>query len=83
MPPGAVYFVSPFVMASIPDCLIFSGVSKSGSPAPNPMTSIPCAFSALAFAVIVTVADGFSFLANFDNCINSYLVFVLSIIVFI
>ena len=34
-----------------------SGVGKSGSPAPNPMTFSPCAFSALALASTASVAD--------------------------
>ena len=34
-----------------------SGVGKSGSPAPKPMTFSPCAFSALALASTARVAD--------------------------
>src|SRR4051812_36239747 len=34
-----------------------AGVGKSGSPAPNPMTSRPAAFIALAFASTARVAD--------------------------
>src|SRR4051794_2080422 len=34
-----------------------AGVGKSGSPAPNPMTFSPAAFSALAFASTASVAD--------------------------
>ena len=30
-------------------CLMLSGVSKSGSPAPRPITSLPAAFNSLAF----------------------------------
>ena len=39
--------------------LILFGVSKSGSPAPNPITSFPAAFSSLAFWVTAIVGDGF------------------------
>ena len=35
-----------------------SGVGKSGSPAPKPITSTPAAFSALALASTARVADG-------------------------
>ena len=48
MPSTAVYFVSPRLIASIAACLMLSGVSKSGSPAPRPMTSKPAAFSSRA-----------------------------------
>src|SRR4030066_467835 len=37
---------------------MWSGVSKSGSPAPNPTTSIPWAFIALALLVMANVGDG-------------------------
>jgi len=43
--------------------MILSGVLKSGSPAPNPMISLPCAFISLAFAVMARVMDGASFFA--------------------
>ena len=36
---------------------MWSGVGKSGSPAPKPMTSSPAAFSALALASTASVAD--------------------------
>src|SRR5262249_52343321 len=36
---------------------MWSGVGKSGSPAPKPMTSTPPAFSALALASTASVAD--------------------------
>ena len=42
-------------------CLIFSGVSKSGSPAPNPITSFPAAFNSLAFWVTAIVGEGLIF----------------------
>ena len=37
---------------------MLSGVSKSGSPAPSPMTSRPAAFSARALSVTAMVAEG-------------------------
>src|SRR5215472_17248185 len=41
-------------------CLMCSGVSKSGSPAPKPQTSIPSAFIAFALLSIESVSDGVS-----------------------
>ena len=38
--------------------LIGSGVSKSGSPTPNPMTLIPRAFISFAFPSIAIVGEG-------------------------
>ena len=49
VPSTAVYFVSPFLMALIAAFLILFGVSKSGSPAPRPITSFPAALNSLAF----------------------------------
>ena len=49
-PDNAVeYFVSPSLIAFIAACLMLSGVSKSGSPAPRPIISLPDAFNSLAF----------------------------------
>ena len=45
-------------IALIAACLMLSGVSKSGSPAPRPMTSRPAAFSARALSVTAIVGDG-------------------------
>src|SRR5262245_20567777 len=58
MPSTAVYFVSPRLIASTAACLILSGVSKSGSPAPRPMTSRPAALSSRALVVTAMVGDG-------------------------
>src|SRR5438552_3745364 len=60
MPPTSVYLVLPSLIALIAACLTFSGVSKSGSPAPRPMTLRPAAFSARALSVTAIVADGFT-----------------------
>ena len=49
VPSTAVYLVSPLLIALIAAFLILSGVSKSGSPAPSPITSFPAALSSLAF----------------------------------
>ena len=38
---------------------MLSGVSKSGSPAPKPITSLPAARISLAFVVTAIVGDGF------------------------
>ncbi len=67
MPDAGVYFVNPLFIASIAASQIFSGVSKSGSPAPNPTTSLPCAFNSFALAVIARVDDGFTAAAFLDN----------------
>ena len=52
------YFVFPSVRALIAACLMCSGVSKSGCPAPMAQTFSPAAFRASAFAVIARVCDG-------------------------
>ena len=49
VPSTAVYFVSPLLIALIAAFFIFSGVSKSGSPAPKAITSFPAALNSLAF----------------------------------
>src|SRR6516225_3252661 len=59
MPSTAVYFDAlPSRIALIAASLMLSGVSKSGSPAPNPMTLRPAALSARALSVTAMVADG-------------------------
>src|ERR1700739_3848948 len=58
MPPTSVYLVLPSLIALIAASLTLSGVSKSGSPAPRPMTLRPPAFSARALSVTAIVADG-------------------------
>src|SRR6185312_13083347 len=45
-------------MASTPACAMCRGVSKSGSPAPSPMTSWPSAFRRAARAVTASVGEG-------------------------
>src|SRR5437764_12093358 len=60
MPATSVYFVCPRRIAWTAASLMRSGVSKSGSPAPNEMTSTPCARSALALACTASVEDGAS-----------------------
>ena len=66
MPAEAVYFVSPLASASAAAALMCSGVSKSGSPAPKPITSMPCACIALNLAVMASVGEGAAFLARSD-----------------
>ena len=57
--PGAgAYLVLPCASASAQAALINSGVSKSGSPAPNPQTSSPAALRALALASTARVGEG-------------------------
>src|SRR6266849_2361532 len=58
MPPTSVYFVWPRFMAWIAASLMRSGVSKSGSPAPNEITFTPRARSSLALAWTARVDDG-------------------------
>src|SRR3954468_218528 len=58
-PSTAVYFEAlPLSIALIAAFLMLSGVSKSGSPAPRPITSRPAAFSARALSVTAMVAEG-------------------------
>src|SRR5213593_3477896 len=60
MPPTSVYLVWPLSSARIAASLIRRGVSKSGSPAPNEITSMPWARMALARACMARVGDGAS-----------------------
>ena len=60
MPSGAVYFVSPRSIAAMAARFMFSGVSKSGSPAPRAITSRPAARNSRASWVTATVGDGFT-----------------------
>ena len=52
VPEAGVYFVNPDLIAAIAASLIFSGVLKSGSPAPNSYYINSPAFNSFAFAVI-------------------------------
>ena len=59
MPSTAVYFEArPLSIALIAACLMLSGVSKSGSPAPSPIMSRPACLSARALSVTAMVGDG-------------------------
>src|SRR3546814_6210383 len=58
MPAGGAYFVLPSCIALIAACLIGSGVSKSGSPAPSAMMSRPARFNSAALVVTAMVGDG-------------------------
>src|SRR5215471_18027655 len=59
MPSTLVYLDErPSRIALIAASLMLSGVSKSGSPAPRPMTSRPANLSARALSVTAMVADG-------------------------
>src|SRR5882672_3216274 len=54
-----VYFEAlPLSMHLIAARLMLSGVSKSGSPAPRPITLRPAAFNARALSVTAMVAEG-------------------------
>ncbi len=56
-------------MALIAAALIFSGVSKSGSPAPRPIISFPAARISAALAVIARVGDGLTALSRSESLI--------------
>src|SRR5215208_3489185 len=57
MPLAAVYFVRPARIALSAASLMFSGVSKSGSPAPKSQTFTPAARKASAACIAAIVAD--------------------------
>src|SRR5687767_238155 len=52
-----VYLVWPLSSAALAASLMNAGVSKSGSPAPKPTTSIPAFFMALALALTARVIE--------------------------
>ena len=58
VPSTAVYLVSPASIARLAASLMFCGVSKSGSPALKPITSLPAAFSSFALSDMAMVGDG-------------------------
>src|SRR5688572_32424152 len=65
MPSTAVYLdARPLSMALTAACLILSGVSKSGSPTPSPITLRPAAFSTRALSVTAMVAEGLTRLSK-------------------
>ena len=55
-----------YFIADIAASLINDGVSKSGSPAPKPITSFPAALNSLAFCVTAIVGDGFILFKLFE-----------------
>src|SRR5258706_12485878 len=59
MPAVAVYLVLPARIAVAAACLIFSGVSKSSSPAPKSHTFAPVPRSASAACMAGSVDEGF------------------------
>src|SRR5437763_901917 len=75
MPALGVYLVNPACNASIAAALMCSGVSKSGSPAPKPHTSMPSAFIAFALLSIESVSEGVSWAARSE--ISMSVLFVL------
>jgi len=58
MPATGVYLVRPSAIARQAASFTCAGVSKSGSPAPNPTTSFPARRSAFALASMARVCDG-------------------------
>src|SRR4051794_27310381 len=59
MPSTAVYLEArPLSIAFMAACLMLSGVSKSGSPAPRPIPFLPACLSARALSVTAMVGDG-------------------------
>ncbi len=71
VPPTGVYFVNPSLIALIAASLIFSGVSKSGSPTPKFMTSTPPALRDFTLASSESVGEGLIDNALFDSLIVS------------
>src|SRR4051794_29816772 len=61
VPETGVYLMTPLSSARTAACLMLSGVSKSGSPTPNAITSTPLALSAAARALTARVSDGWIF----------------------
>src|SRR4051812_747810 len=58
VPPAAVYLAKPFCIAAIAASLMCCGVSKSGSPAPIEITSLPSDFRRAALAETARVGEG-------------------------
>src|SRR5580700_10229154 len=71
MPELGVYLVNPASRDAIAAALMCSGVSKSGSPAPKPQTSIPSDFIALALLSIERVREGVKLEALEESCIRT------------
>src|SRR5580700_1557023 len=69
IPELGVYLVNPASRDAMAAALMCSGVSKSGSPAPKPQTSIPSDFIALALLSIERVRDGVKVEALEESCI--------------
>src|ERR1044072_918963 len=69
MPALAVYFVRPASIALSAACLMLSGVSKSGSPAPKSHTLAPEARNASAACIAALVADDLM-RATFSETVN-------------
>src|SRR6266568_5490651 len=57
IPATAVYLVKLFWMASMPACLMCSGVAKWGSPAPKSTRSTPCERRVVASLLMAMVAE--------------------------
>src|SRR5579859_3706495 len=73
VPPVAVYLVKFCRKASIAACLMFSGVGKSGSPAPKSTRFTPPAFSFSALITTAAVDDTEILEIRSENCISSCL----------
>src|SRR5580698_2991058 len=72
MPELGVYLVNPASRDAMAAALMCSGVSKSGSPAPKPQTSIPSDFIALALLSIERVREGVKLEALEESCIKDW-----------
>jgi len=55
--------------------LIFSGVSKSGSPAPSPIISLPAAFNSLAYWLTAIVGDGLIFFKELETMLINFIIY--------
>src|SRR5258706_5221571 len=70
-----VYLVAPLSRAALAASLMNVGVSKSGSPAPNPTTSTPAFLSALALALTARVMESATSLTRSARGIIGHLQF--------
>src|ERR1700735_1406803 len=71
MPELGVYLVNPASREAMAAALMCSGVSKSGSAAPKPQTSIPSDLIALALLSIDRVSEGVKLEALEESCIKA------------
>ena len=71
VPSTLVYLVRPSRIALMPASLTWSGVSKSGSPAPRPITSTPRRLRSSTRLVMASVGDGLMRASAADCCMGA------------